>query len=393
MDRLHNPFTPGAGASPPELAGRAKIIEDGGILTGRLLLGRYERSILLIGLRGVGKTVLLRHLAENAKKEQITPVIIEARGDKGDIEELSLRLKEALTAIDFTTKMKASVNFAFSALRNFVKSFSINIGEFGLSVELADGFASSGRMEIDLSEVLVACGRAAKEAETAIGLYVDELQNLNIEAVRGIIVALHRSAQESLPLYLIGSGLPSIKGLIGKSKTYAERMFRYEEIGALLEQDSDAAITIPLNANGVNIDAAAISAVYSHTKGYPYFLQEFGYAIWMEATKSNVSVEDVQRIAPDVKRRLDENFFDVRFERVSNSERQALRIMAEFPGESVSVAEVAARMGRSLSAFSPIRASLIKKGVVFSPAHGLISYTVPLFGEYMKRVMKGCRGC
>lgn len=387
MDRLHNPFTPGAGALPPELAGRSKIVEDGKILSGRLLLGRYERSLLLIGLRGVGKTVLLRHLAENAKKERVTPVIIEARGDKGDIEELSLRLKEALTAIDFSTKMKASVNFAFSALRNFVKSFSVNIGEFGLSVELADGFASSGRMEIDLAEVLVACGRAAKEAETAIGLYIDELQNLNIEAVRGIIVALHRSAQEVLPLYLVGSGLPSIRGLIGKSKTYAERMFRYEEIGALLEHDSDAAITIPLNANGIDMDASAISAVYEYTKGYPYFLQEFGYEIWMETTRSTVTVEDVRRIAPVVERRLEENFFDVRFERVSNVERQALRIMADLPGESVSVADVAARMERPINAFSPIRASLIKKGMVFSPAHGLISYTVPLFGEYMKRVM------
>jgi len=389
MDRLHNPFTPGAGALPPELAGRAKIIEDGKILTARLLLGRYERSMLLIGLRGVGKTVLLRHLAENAKKDRVTPVIIEARGDDGDIEELSLRLKEALSAIDFVSQMKTSVNFAFSALRNFVKSFSINIGEFGLSVALADGFASSGRMEIDLSEVLVACGRAAKDAGTAIGLYVDELQNLNIEAVRGIIVALHRSAQEGLPLYLVGSGLPSIKGLIGKSKTYAERMFRYEEIGALLEPDSDAAITIPLNAYGISIDAEAISSVYAYTKGYPYFLQEFGYAIWMETTKPNISVEDVQRIAPEVERRLDENFFDVRFERVSNCERQALRIMADFPGESVPVAEVAARMERPISAFSPIRSSLIKKGMIFSPAHGMISYTVPLFGEYMRRVMKG----
>jgi len=388
MDRLHNPFTPGAGALPPELAGRNHIIEDGEVLTGRILLGRYERSILLIGLRGVGKTVLLRHLAENAREKHVTPVIMEARGDKGDVEELSLRLKEALTTIDFTTRVKASVNFAFSALRNFVKSFSINIGEVGFSVDLADGFASSGRMEIDLSEVLIACARAAQEAGTVIGLYVDELQNLNIEAVRGIIVALHRSAQEGLPLYLVGSGLPSIKGLVGKSKTYAERMFRYEEIGALLERDSNAAIAIPLNANGIDIDAAAISAVFAHTKGYPYFLQEFGYEIWMDATKPRVTVEDVQRIAPAVERRLDENFFDVRFERVSNVERQALRIMADFPGESVSVAELASRMERPIHAFSPVRASLIRKGMVFSPAHGLISYTVPLFGEYMKRVMK-----
>ncbi len=388
MDRLNNPFTPGAGALPPELAGRSQIIEDGRVLAGRILKSRYEKSLLLIGLRGVGKTVLLRHLAETARKDGVVPVVVEVRSAKTDIEELSLRLKESLSTIDFASKVKAKVNYAFSVLSNFVRAFAINIGDFGVTVELAQGVASSGKMELDLSEVLIACARAAKDAETAIGLYIDELQNLDIEAMRGIIVALHRSAQESLPLYMVGSGLPSIRGLIGKSKTYAERMFNYADVGALNESDVDAAITIPMNANGLDIELSAIKEIFRATQGYPYFLQEYGYQVWLAANGESITAKEILSIGEAVERRLDANFFDVRFDRVSNIEKSMLRFMADFPSEaSVSVSELAERMGRTLSSLSPIRSSLIKKGMIYSPKHGCVAYTVPMFGEYMKRVM------
>lgn len=389
MDRYHNPFTPGAGALPPELAGRTQVIEDGRVLAGRTLLGRYEKGLMLIGLRGVGKTVLLKHLAEAARREKIVPVTVEVRNSKNDMEELSLRLREALSLIDFGCKMKAKVHYAFSVLRNFVKTFSLNIGDFGLSVETAPGVAGSGNMEFDLSEVLLACAQAAKESDTAIGLYVDEFQNLELPAMRGMIVALHRAAQEALPLYLVGSGLPSIRGLVGKSKTYAERMFNYAEIGALTEEESAAAIAIPLNENGLGIAADALSAIYVQTKGYPYFLQEFGYQIWIDASGREITASDIARISSCVQDRLDGNFFDVRFDRVSNSERQFLRAMADGP-DAVEIAAVAERMGRTVAALSPMRASLIRKGMLYSPAHGQIAYTVPQFGEYMKRVMPYC---
>lgn len=388
MDRLNNPFTPGAGALPPELAGRSQIIEDGRVLSGRILKSRYEKSLLLIGLRGVGKTVLLRHLAESARKDGVVPVVVEVRSAKTDIEELSLRLKESLSAIDFASKVKAKVNYAFAVLSNFVKAFSANIGDFGVKIELAQGVASSGKMELDLSEVLLACARAAKEAETAIGLYIDELQNLDIEAMRGIIVALHRSAQELLPLYLVGSGLPSIRGLIGKSKTYAERMFNYAEVGALSESDVDAAITIPMNANGLDIELAAIKEIAHATQGYPYFLQEYGYQVWLAATGETVTAKDIRDIGGQVERRLDANFFDVRFDRVSNTEKLMLRAMADFPEQlAIPVSKLAELMGKTLGSMSPIRSSLIKKGMIYSPMHGSVAYTVPMFGEYMKRVM------
>lgn len=389
MDRLRNPFTPGAGALPPELAGRSTIIEDGRVLAGRTLLGRYEKSLLLIGLRGAGKTVLLKYLAENARNAGVVPVVIEVRNAESDFEELALRVKEALCTIDFTSRVKGSVNRAFSILRNFVKTFSLNIGDFGIEIETASGVASSGKMELDLSEVLLACARAAKESGKSIGLYVDELQNLQIEAMRGVIVALHFAAQESLPLYLVGSGLPSIRALVGKSKTYAERMFNYAEIGALSKEDVDLAITAPLNNNGLDIEPDAISEVFENTRGYPYFLQEYGYQIWIAAEDSPITADDVRRIVPDVRRRLDANFFDVRFDRISNREKEFLRMMADFPQEkAVPVSELAERMGRPLSAISPVRASLIKKGMVYSPEYGGIAYTVPMFADYMKRTIR-----
>ena len=220
-------------------------------------------------------------------------------------------------------------------------------------------------------------------------MYVDELQNLQIEAMRGIIVALHFAAQESLPLYLVGSGLPSIRALVGKSKTYAERMFNYAEIGALGKEDVDLAITVPLNNNGLDIEPDAITEVFESTKGYPYFLQEYGYQIWNIAETSPISAHDVRRIAPNVQQRLDTNFFDVRFDRISNREKEVLRAMAEFPQDkTIAMSDVADRMGRPQSAISPVRSSLIKKGMVYSPAYGGIAYTVPMFADYLRRTMR-----
>ena len=389
MDRLRNPFTPGAGALPPELAGRSSVIDDGRVLAGRSLLGRYEKSLLLIGLRGVGKTMLLKHLAENDRRAGVVPVVIEVRNVQSDFEELALRVKDALCTIDFSSKVKDSVNRAFSTLRNFIKTFSLNIGEFGITIETSRDSATTGKLELDLSEVLLACARAAKDSNTAFGMYVDELQNLQIEAMRGIIVALHFAAQESLPLYLVGSGLPSIRALVGKSKTYAERMFNYSEIGALSKEDVDLAITVPLNNNGLDIEPDAIAEVFESTRGYPYFLQEYGYQIWNIAEKSPISASDVRRIAPNVQQRLDTNFFDVRFDRISNREKEFLRAMAEFPQDkTIAMSDVADRMGRPQSAISPVRSSLIRKGMVYSPAYGGIAYTVPMFADYLRRTMR-----
>jgi len=388
MDKLKNPFTPGAGAYPPELAGRENVLEAGRIVAGRTLLGRYEKGLMLIGLRGVGKTVLLKNMAENSRLAGIVPVMVEVRNAADDMEELSIRIKEALTTIDFKSKVKSSVNLAYSVLKNFVRSIAVNIGEFGVSVEVDHGLGRTGSMEFDLSEVLMATARAAKQSGTAVGLYIDELQNLNVEAVRGIIVALHHAAQELLPLYLIGSGLPSIRSVIGKSKTYAERMFNYEEIGALDFKSTQDAIVRPLSAEGISIETSVLEKLYGQTGGYPYFLQEWGYQLWVKATGTEITEKDMSDISEVVFERLDRNFFDVRFDRVSILEREVLLAMAADTDREVAIADVAARMGRSQTAMSAVRASLIRKGMVYSSSYGRLSYTVPLFAEYLNRKVR-----
>ncbi len=393
MDRIRNPFTPGAGYLPPELAGRNQVIEDGQVVAMRAKLQRAERGLMLIGQRGVGKTVLLRCLAEQAKDNGIISVISEIRSDKSDLEDIAQKLKEALYALDFKCKMKACVQEAFAVLGNFVRKFSLNIGDVGVSVELHRGIGESGNMELDLSQVLLATARVAKASSTAVGLYIDELQNLDEEAMRGIIVALHRSAQELLPLYLIGSGLPTVRTLVGKSKTYAERMFVYESIGALDEDASWAAIVKPFEDNGIAVENAAFAEMFKASAGYPFFLQECGYQVWQHAERSPIVARDVKSILPQVIESLDRSFFDVRFDRVSAAEQRFLMAMADgVPEKPQSMADIAVRMGRTANSLSMMRRSLIKKGMIYSPALGTVAYTVPMFGAYIKRVAGSGKG-
>lgn len=387
MDRIKNPFTPGAGYLPPELAGRNQVIEDGQVVAMRTKLQRAERGLMLIGPRGVGKTVLLKCLSEHARENGIIPVISEIRNDKSDMEDLAQKLKEALYTLDFRCKVKSYIQEAFSVLGNFVRKFSLNIGDVGVSIELHRGLGESGNMELDLSQVLLSAARAAKSSSTAIGLYIDELQNLGEEAMRGIIVALHRSAQELLPLYLIGAGLPTIRTLVGKSKTYAERMFVYETIGALDEDASWAALVKPFEDNGVSVEDAAFSEMFKASAGYPFFLQECGYQVWQHAERSPIMVDDVVSILPQVIENLDRSFFEVRFDRVSAAEKKFLMAMANGESEKPqSIVDIAERMGRSANSLSMMRRSLIKKGMIFSPSLGMVAYTVPMFGAYMMRM-------
>jgi len=300
MDKLLNPFTPGAGFMPPELAGREVAIENGCLVARRTRLLRAERGMMLIGPRGVGKTALLKHLAERARQDGIVPVVSEIRDDGRAVEELAVKLKDALTALDLASKVKGTVREAFAVLSAFVKRFSINIGSIGVEIETKDAKDSSGNLEFDLAEVLLSVARVAKAAGTALGLYLDELQNMHPETLSGIIVALHHAAQDLLPIYLIGSGLPTIRTIVGKSKTYAERMFTYEEIGPLDENAASDAIRKPLREAGVEIDELALTELCGQSHGYPFFLQELGYSVWQRAEQSPIVREDVVECLPDV---------------------------------------------------------------------------------------------
>lgn len=388
MNKLDNPFTPGAGLLPPELAGREQVIEDGRVVAVRAKLRKAERGLMLIGSRGVGKTSLLKWLAEDARQACVIPVIVEIQNDSQGIEELSAKMKDALHALDYVSKVKTGVRESFAVLGNFIRKFAVNIGPVGVEIETCAGLGESGNIESDLSAVLLTAARAAKVAGTAIGLYVDELQNMHLATLSGIIVSLHHAAQELLPLYLIGSGLPTVRGLVARSKTYAERMFNYEEIGALDESASADAIRKPLRAMNVDIEDKALSAIFKMSGGYPFFLQECGYQVWQTIEKPLVTVKDVRTVADVIFERLDRNFFAVRLDRISELERVFLRVMADVPGpETKPLAAIARGMGRSANSLSMLRQSLIRKGVLFSGEVGTVSYTVPMFGAYMRRIL------
>ena len=386
MNKLDNPFTPGAGFLPPELAGREQVIEDGRVVAARTKRLKAERGLMLVGSRGVGKTSLLKWLAEDARQSGVIPVVVEIQNDSQGLEELSSKMKDALHALDYVSKVKSGVRESFAVLGNFIRKFAINIGPVGVEIEACAGRGESGNLESDLSDVLMSAARAAKGAGTAIGLYVDELQNMRLDTMSGIIVSLHHAAQELLPLYLIGSGLPTVRGLVAKSKTYAERMFGYEEIGALDERASADAIRKPLKTMGVDIEDKALNAIFRLSGGYPFFLQECGYQVWQRAAGSPVTAKDVKAVASEVSERLDRNFFAVRLDRISDLERKFLRVMADVPGDGAKpLAAIAKKLGRSVNSLSMLRRSLIRKGVLYSSIEGTVSYTVPLFGEYMKR--------
>lgn len=388
MDQVNNPFTPGAGFMPPELAGRKEVLDEGAMVAKRTKLLKAERGLMLIGPRGVGKTAVLKFLSENARKSGILTIAAEVRDDGQILEELAIKVKEILLQLDVSSRVKSTIREAFSSLAHFVRRFSINIGSFGVEIETGFVDRTSGNVEFDLSEVLLASARAAKASGTAIGLYLDELQNMQSETLSGIIVALHHAAQDMLPLFLICSGLPTIRALIGKSKTYAERMFVYESIGALSEADSYSAVQKPLLDAGVKIERSALKKMHSASKGYPFFLQELGYQVWQATEKSPITSKDVEKNLPYVFDRLDRNFFDVRFDRVSPAERRFLRAMADLPDtDGVSIASIADAFGKAPSAISMTRRSLIRKGMIYSPKLGTVSYTVPMFAEYMRRTM------
>lgn len=386
MNRIDNPFTPGAGYLPPALVGRDSIIEDGKILAIRTKMRKAERGLMLIGPRGVGKTALLKSLAETARLDGIIPALVEIRSDGGGLEELLLRLKEVLCTLDFRSKVKAGIQEAFSILGGFIKRFAVHVGDVGVEIEPRSEGLVTGNIELDLSQLLLSVARVARDSDTAIGLYIDELQNLDAQALSGVIIALHHAAQDLLPLYLIGSGLPTLRSLIGKSKTYAERMFVYEEIGALDRESAGCAIRSPLEEKGIEIEETALDGIFAFSRGYPFFIQTCGYQVWQQADSSPITAMHVADVLPAAREQLDRSFFDVRFDRISPGERKFLRAMSE-AGTQATMSFIAAELNRSVNSLSMVRKALLKKGMIYSPSIGTVSYTVPMFDEYIKRVM------
>jgi hypothetical protein len=389
MDPIKNPFSPGAGSPPPELAGRAPVLEQARVLLGRVMIGKAEKSMMLTGLRGVGKTVLLNEVRRMAQEAGYRTVLIEAHEEKALGPLIAAPLKAVFFDLDRMAQTGDRVKRGLRVLRSFLGGLKVKVGELeiGLDIEPETGAADSGDIEIDLPNVLEALGEAAKEKNSAIAILIDEIQYLSQKELGAIIMAMHRMQQRQLPVVLLGAGLPVLPGLAGESKSYAERLFAFPDIGALSEADANQAISEPAVQEGVTLTAAALTETYRLTKGYPYFIQEWGYQMWNLAVRSPIELELVQSAAEAVVKRLDQNFFRVRFDRLTPGEKNFLRAMAQLGSGAIRSGDIANCLGVKVNSIGPVRSKLIKKGMIYSPAYGDIAFTVPLFDEFMKRAM------
>ncbi|MDH4444717.1 MAG: ATP-binding protein [Akkermansiaceae bacterium] len=389
MDPIRNPFSPGAGSPPPELAGRAQLLDQARILLARIQSGRSEKSMLLTGLRGVGKTVLLNEITRLAEKEGYQTLFIEAHEDKSLVAVLAPQLRSLLFRLDRMEGAKEKVRRGLAVLKGFVGSIKVTFDDIpvGIDIESEKGSADSGDIEIDLPDLLMVVAEAAQDRKTAVAILIDEIQYFGERELSALIMAMHRMQQRRLPLVLIGAGLPILPRLAGESKSYAERLFQFPIVGPLPPNDAAKAITEPIEREGEKIDPAAIGEILRLAQGYPYFLQEWGYQAWNRADASPILESVINNATSDTIRRLDENFFRVRYDRLTPSEKNLLRAMAQLGAGPCRVGDVADLLGVKVGSLSPRRASLIKKGMIYSPTHGDLAFTVPLFDEFMRRVI------
>lgn len=389
MDPIKNPFSPGAGAPPSELVGRDPILRQAEILLGRIRAGRPEKSMLLTGLRGVGKTVLLIEIQRMAEKAGYQTIFVEAHEDKPLGALLIPFLRTLLFNLDRMAGLGNKAKRALGVLKSFVGALKVSYGEitFGLDVEPELGSADSGDLEIDLPQLFVAIGEAASDRNCAVAILVDEIQYLSIKELGALIMAMHKLQQKQLPVLLFAAGLPVLPGLAGESKSYAERLFNFPLIGELSREDAYKALRDPALAASVDFKKEALEKIYEHTKGYPYFLQEWGYKAWNLADSSPITLEVINQATTDAIDQLDNNFFRVRFDRLTPKERDFLRMMASFGKGPYKVADIANKFDLKVSTLSPVRANLMKKGMIYSPSYGYIAFTVPLFDEFMVRTM------
>jgi len=385
MDPVRNPFAPGAGSKPPELAGRQIIIDDATVAIQRALIGKASRSQMFLGLRGVGKTVLLSTVENIAKEHGHITSYIEAPENKPLGELLLPRIHQVLRKLSIIDNAKSKAHDALRALRSFASAFKFGYGDATIAVEPEVGVADSGDLENDLPELFVRVGEAAKAAGKGWTLLIDEVQYLSQKDLASLIVALHKTSQENLPVLFFGAGLPQVAALSGDAKSYAERLFHYPEVGALAEADAKDAIRQPVTDEGAVIDEAALNEIVTKTKGYPYFLQEWGHQSWNIATGNTITLDDARQAEGKTLKRLDEGFFKVRFDRLTAKEREYVIAMARLGNGPYRSSDVADALGETAQGLGPRRAQIIGKGMIYSPGHGDIDFTVPMFNDYLMR--------
>ncbi len=391
MNPVVNPFAPGAGTPPPELAGRDELRETVRVAIERVRRGLPTKSVLMVGLRGVGKTVLLDRLRDDAEATGIHTIRIEAPEGRSLPALLAPQLRQALLRLSRNEKAKAMATTALRALAGFARSLKVRYQdiEVGFDQEPEPGLADNGDLEHDLQALLEAVGLAARAASTALVMFVDELQYVAEDELAALITAMHRCAQRRVPVVLVGAGLPQLRGRMGNAKSYAERLFDFPDVGPLPETAARRAIAKPLADHGVRITDAAANRIIEQTHGYPYFLQEWGKHAWDAADASPIDLGDVELATGSTIAALDESFFRVRFDRLTPAEKKYLRAMAELgPGPHRS-GDIADCLSRKVTSLGPTRNQLIAKGMIWSPNHGDTAFTVPLFDEFMRRIVPG----
>ncbi len=385
MDPVRNPFAPGAGSQPPELAGRDEIIRNADIAIQRILLGKHGRSQILLGLRGTGKTVLLNKIEQISEERGCHTSFLEAPDDRPLADLIYPKLHQVLRRLSLIEDAKVQAHSALRALRGFASAFKISVGDVSIAVDPEPGSADSGNLEYDLTDLFLKVGVTAKAAGTAWVLLIDEVQYLKEPELSALIVAIHRVNQRQLPIMFFGAGLPQIAGLSGDAKSYAERLFSYPPIGPLEPLAAKAAIQQPIEDEEEEISAAALDTIIEKTKGYPYFLQEWGYQAWNIAETSPIEKVDVINASQAALDRLDEGFFRVRYDRLTPKESEYVKAMASLGTGPYRSADVADKLGEDTKALGPCRAQIISKGMIYSPAHGEIDFTVPMFEDYLQR--------
>lgn len=391
MNPATNPFAPGAGTPPPELAGRDELLAQVSLTVGRVRSGRSSKSVLMVGLRGVGKTVLLDRMREDAEAAGVHTLRIEAPESRSLPALLAPELRVALLRLSRVDRAKAFASRGLRALAGFAGALKVRYQdiEVGIDLDPEPGLADNGDLEHDLQALLETAGVAAREAGSALAMFVDELQYVEEEQLAALIIALHRAAQRRLPIVLVGAGLPQLRGRMGRARSYAERLFEFPEVGALSRDAAEHAIVKPIRGEGADITPDAVAKIIATTQGYAYFLQEWGKHAWDTAASSPITGPDVDAAEATAIAALDASFFGVRLDRLTPAEKRYLRAMAALgPGPHRS-GDIAQDLGRKVTSLAPTRSALIEKGMVWSPSHGDTAFTVPLFDEFMARIMPG----
>lgn len=390
MKALTNPYTPNAGAEPQAVVGRDDQLESFDLLLARIEAGRTEQSMIITGLRGVGKTVLLGQFRTKALAREW--VVVEIEVSKNDDTEFRRDVASRLRTALYELSPKAKWTDRFQHAAAVLKSFTISIDPHGtwsagLDIEAAEGFADHSNLALDLTDVFLAIGQAASERGRGVVLLFDEVQFLKKHQLEALIEALHKMVQRKLPITMVGAGLPQIAELAGDAKSYAERLFKFPAIGDLAPTDARAALSRPAQEEGITFSTAALDAAVAITGGYPYFLQELGYAVWTVAAGPEITGDDITTAIPGYEAKLDESFFRVRLDRATELQRAYLRAMAQLGPEPQKASDVAEVMGRTSQNLAPTRAELINMGLLYTPEHGYAAFTVPQFDKFILRAI------